>query len=249
LNRKFPKFSFIKILSLIYFLFLLSLSNYSQQSLEEAETLLVSPLTLEQIGNTTRISAIVTDAEGNTLPGVTATFVDNKGIPHTVVSDQTGRLRISLNRELLVGRIKLKLELPGFTTKMISYDLPYLPPPPPSPPPCETQEKILRNREGIVFSSSEIVQKDQSDRYDIYFQNDKFFSRKKMGGIATVGDQGSRRLCDINYPACGYCDCSKIVERHVYLYESYNDNIRAEIRVLSFIESEEVKISYHVRRD
>ena len=238
------KFSSIKIFSLIYFFCLFSLSNYSQY-----RTLQVRKLTLEQIGNNTRISAFVTDAAGNFLPGVAATFVDNKENPHTVVSDEKGRFYISLSRKLLVGRIELKLELEGFTTEIITYDLPYPPDLPTETPPCETQEKRLQNGEGIVFSSGEIVQKDQSDKYDIYFQNDKLFCKREKGGIATVGDQGRRSLCDINYPVWGYCDCCEIVVRHVYMFESYYENIRAEIRVYFYRESEEVRISYHVRRD
>lgn len=109
---------------------------------------------------------------------------------------------------------------------------------------CETQEAVLKNGEGVILTTGEIVQKDYSD---IYFENDKFYSGKERGKIATVGDQGYMRLCDINYPEEGYSDSCKIVKRHVYMYNHID--IRAEIRVISFRESEEVKFIYHVRID
>lgn len=109
---------------------------------------------------------------------------------------------------------------------------------------CNTQEAVLKNGKGIRFFPGKIVQKDDSD---IYFENDKFYSGKERGKIATVGDQGYMSLCDINYPEEGYSDSCKIVRRYVYMY--YHIDIRAEIRVIFFRESEEVKFIFHVRID
>ena len=108
--------------------------------------------------------------------------------------------------------------------------------------PCEIQEALLNNGEGIIFSIGKKVQKDGSD---IYFENNKFYCRK--GEIATVGDQGYKSLCDINYPEKGYSGSCEIKEMHVYIFN--HTDIRAEIRIILFRESEEVKFRYHVRMD
>jgi hypothetical protein len=96
------------------------------------------------------------------------------------------------------------------------------------------------------FSSGDIVEKEAAD---IYFQDDHLYSRRAKGGISSVGEQGSISLCNINYPPYGYCDCSLIGENHVYIYESYHDDIHAEIRIKSFKPGEKVEIVYHVRKE
>jgi len=210
---------------------------------------------VESVGDKIRIGAIAIADEGFPFPGVTVSFVDRKGISHSAITDADGRFQILLDRESWVPTIEVKLELMGFKTQTMSIDLPYPPPPTPKPeeppptPPCDIQEVVLKNGKGIAFSNGKIIHNIEEESYDIYFKNEKFYVKKKKGGIATLGDQGNISLCEINYPAYGYCDCIKIIENHVYLYESYTDNILSEIRVKSFEKSKEVKISYHVRME
>ena len=114
---------------------------------------------------------------------------------------------------------------------------------------CKTLKITLKNGEGIIFNESKIVQREISDIYNIYFEDDKFYSIREFGSIAKVGDMGNMKLCKVNYPESGFCDESKIIKNHVYIYESYDENIKVEFRVKSYKKSIEVKISYHVRKD
>lgn len=245
-----------KLLLMASFFFILSIFEYPQQAYEETETLSLSSLSVKSFGNNIRIGAIITDNEGFPLPGVTVSVVDSKGYTQTGITDENGRFRILIARESLMPPIELKLELPGFRTQTMSIDLPYPPPtpsepeeppPPPPQPACDVQEVILKNGQGIAFANGKIIPDIEVALYNIYFKSDKFYVKRKEGGIRTVGDQGNRILCDINYPVYGYCDYIKIIKKYVYLYESHDENIRAEIRVKSLKKSKEVNISYHVR--
>ena len=249
-----------KLLLMALFFFILSVFEYPQQTYEETEILSVTSLSVKSSGANIKIGAIVTDSEGSPLPGVTVFFVDSKGIMHTRITDENGRFGILIPKESLTQQIEAKFELAGFKTQTMNIDLPYPPstppepeeppiaPPAPLPPPaCDVQEVILKNGHGIAFANGKIIQDIETESYDIYFKSDKFYVKRKEGGIATVGNQGNKILCDINYPVYGYCDYIRIRKKWVYLYESHDENIRAEIRVKSFKKSEEVEISYHVR--
>ena len=112
---------------------------------------------------------------------------------------------------------------------------------------CDTQELILNNGDGISFSTGEIINIENSNLYDIYFKDDKFYAQRNRGEIATVGDKGSKTLCHINYPVSGFVDMIKIINNNVYMYKSKNGTYRTEIRVKSYNESEDIKIIFHVR--
>jgi len=237
-------FGVLTFLLIIPLRLLLQASNYSQE-------LCISSFFSEMKGANVIVNAMVNDEEGNPLPGVSVTFRDINGRQYAVPGDASGRFRINIDRSLLPRQIRLKVELQGFTTREFSYDLPI----PPTEPPenckpsiaCPTKEKALKDGEGINFEKNEIVQKDQSYEYDIYFQGEFFYAKSGAGEIATVGNKGTQSLCDINYPEEGYIDHIKVVDNNVYLFVSRQRPLRAELRVLSLKEKEKVTICYHVR--
>ncbi len=253
--------------SIIISLLISSLSFFllfgCQQQPEESKPLNVNITDINIKGNKAEIKGEVTDSEGKPIPGVTISFVDKSGIPYSLTTTETGHFRMSLRKEQAPsGIIDLRLVLEGFAVSSYQLDLrsaeadPDLPWPPDEEADtegaveeeeqCETREIVLKNAQGLAFSSGDVVEKEAAD---IYFQDEHLYSRRGKGGISSVGEQGNKSLCDINYPLSGYCDCSLIVKNHVYIYESYHDDIHAEIRVKSFKPGEEVKIVYHLKKE
>lgn len=211
-----------------------------------SQELILKNRSIKEINGKAEITGIVVDSEENPIKGATITFIDSTGGPHSTITNDNGSFRFFLNKELLMQKIELRLELQGYTSSIIKFDadLPVAPWPP-IVDRCETQEIILKSGDGIIFETAEIAKKDDSD---IFFEDDKFFCSKSKGRIAAAGDQGNKSLCDINYPLWGYCDSIIIKLNHVYLYESAGSSFRAEIRVKLFKKSIEVIVSYHVRK-
>jgi len=213
---------------------------------------------VDSVGDEIRITSKVTDGDGNPLPGVSITFINQNGILGTTITTASGNFRFDFHRTLWTETITLQVELAGFATMARTIDIPYPDLPERTDSDLSTQlqisnsyiqEVVLKHKEGITFDDGKVIHNIDEKSYDICFMGGKFFVWRKKGFIATVGDQGNKSLLDINYPSNGYYDRIKIIKNHVYMYISYTGEIRAEIRVKSFERFKEVKITYHVRRD
>ncbi len=235
---------------------------------EEGQALRISSFSATLMGADVNVNALVSDGDGNPLPGVAISFRDINGRPYTTITDSSGRFKISIHRSLLPSQLQLRVEVQGFLTREYSYDLPVPEPrqqpprPEPKMPPkvepkpdlsiqpqnCPTEENDLQQGQGIGFDSNTIVKIDQSVAYDVCFSGGCLKTRKGEGEIVTVGDKGAQSLCDINYPVDGYVDSIRAVENHVYLFVSKKSSMRVEIRVTSLNDSDKVAICYHQRR-
>lgn len=247
-------------LSLLLTIFSISvLLTFPQQQTEDVKTMTLNIGEVTIAGNIATISGIIKDDKGMPLTiGVAVSLKDSKGNSLPIFIDDSGNFQIHLDKEHFpMRRVELTVELNSFTKpKRIIVDLPW----PPSQSKedkttttsekpqeqCKTSYVTLSNGQGLIFKSGDIVEENEAD---IHFKENKLYTRRGKGGIASVGNQGNRSLCDVNYPPDGYCDCSLIGGNHVYIYESYHDDIHAEIRIKSFKPGEKVEIVYHVRKE
>lgn len=238
----------VRLISFFSFLFLLLINGYSQSALR------LDHISINSLHNLSRLTAKVTDKEGYPIPGVEVTLINAYGISRSILTDSNGSFQFDIDRGFWTPSITITLVLQGFATSTISnIDIPYpgpeIPPPPPPEADCKIHRSVLTNKECITFIDGKVSHINQVESYDVCFKDEKFYVMKGKGGINTVGDQGKKSLCGINYPSSGYRDSFKIIKNHVYLYESYTNDILVEIRVKSFVKNTVVRINYHVRKD